>query len=68
MTVPEILSIISPLVSVAASFIFNWQLVHWRLKKLEEKLDKHNNVIERMQVIEGKVEVIQDELYQKRYK
>lgn len=31
------------------------KLTNFRLKKLEEKVDKHNNLIERMYVVEGKV-------------
>ena len=37
-------------------------LVAYRLEKLEEKVDKHNNVVERMYRLEEQVKTLQDEL------
>ena len=31
------------------------KLTQYRLKELEKKVDKHNNVVERMYIVEGKV-------------
>ena len=37
-------------------------LVAYRLEKLEEKVDKHNNVVERMYRLEEQVKSLQSEL------
>ena len=37
-------------------------LVAYRLEKLEEKVDKHNNVVERMYRLEEQVKVLQAEV------
>ena len=37
-------------------------LVSYRLEKLEEKVDKHNSVVERMYRLESKMESLQNEL------
>ena len=37
-------------------------LVSYRLEKLEEKVDKHNSVVERMYRLESIVESLQNEL------
>ena len=34
-------------------------LVAYRLEKLEEKVDKHNNVVERMYKLESRVETLE---------
>lgn len=33
-------------------------LVEYRLKELEDKVDKHNNVIERLYIAEGKIDLL----------
>ena len=37
-------------------------LVAYRLEKLEAKVDKHNNVVERMYRLESRVDILQNEL------
>lgn len=37
-------------------------LVAYRLEKLEEKVDKHNNLVERMYRLEGQVETLKEQL------
>ena len=37
-------------------------LVAYRLEKLEEKVDKHNNVVERMYKLESQVGLLREEL------
>ena len=37
-------------------------LVAYRLEQLEKKVDKHNNVIERMYKVEGQITELQHEL------
>lgn len=38
------------------------KLVSYRLQKLEEKVDKHNNLIDRMYKIETRVTLLEDEM------
>jgi len=38
------------------------KLTQYRLQKLEEKVDKHNNLIERTYILEGKVSELQHEV------
>ena len=44
-------SIVGSLIGILAS----QKLTQYRLQKLEEKVDKHNNIIERTYKIEGRV-------------
>ena len=37
-------------------------LVAYRLEKLEEKVDKHNNVVERMYKLESRLETLEKEI------
>lgn len=37
-------------------------LIAYRLNKLEEKVDKHNSLIERTYILEGKVDALQDDV------
>lgn len=49
---------ITGLCSLAGVYFANRKsqaLVEYRLKKLEEKVDKHNNLIERTFILEGKM-------------
>ena len=41
-------------------------LMEYRLKKLEEKVDKHNNVVERMYRLEAQVKTLQEEIRKSR--
>ncbi len=40
----------------------NAKLLDYRLKKLEEKQDKHNSMIERMYMVEGKVQELEHDI------
>lgn len=51
-------SVISGLVALAVAGIQNSKttaLIEYRLKELEDKVDKHNNVVERLYAVEAKV-------------
>ena len=39
----------------------NRKLIEYRLDKLEEKMDKHNNLVERLTRLEGSVKVIEQD-------
>lgn len=58
-----IVAIVSLLGTIIGSFLGVYkssQLTNYRLKQLEEKVDKHNNVIERVYRLEGKVDNLED--------
>ena len=40
-------------------------LMFYRLEQLEKKVDKHNNLVERMYVAEGKIEKLETEIVRK---
>lgn len=62
----EILKIILPtLGTLAGSFLGVLQsnkLSNYRISQLETKVDKHNNLIDRMYRIEARVTLIEDEI------
>ena len=58
-------AIITGLLSLAGVYLSNRKsaaLMEYRLKKLEEKVDKHNNVVERTFVLEGQVTELQHDV------
>lgn len=40
----------------------NWKLLEYRLGQLEEKVDRHNNVIERTYALEKDMAVVKEQL------
>lgn len=44
------------LAGIIITAITSYQLIKWRVQQLEIKVDKHNNVIERVYKLEQKVE------------
>lgn len=60
-----IVAVIGALASLAGGLIGAYttsNLVQYRLTQLEEKVNKHNNVIERMAVAEGNITELQHEM------
>lgn len=58
-------AIITGLCSLAGVYFANRKnqaLVEYRLKKLEEKVDKHNNIIERTFILEGQMKECQHDI------
>lgn len=55
-------SVFGSLIGVLAS----QKLTQYRLQKLEEKVDKHNNVIERTYKLEGRVTELEHEVRDKK--
>ena len=51
-------SVVGSLIGVLAS----QKLTQYRLQKLEEKVDKHNNVIERTYKLEGRVTELEHDI------
>jgi hypothetical protein len=61
-------AIICGLISAASAIIvsvitavYNNKLIMYRLEQLEKKMDKHNNVIERVTVLETKVQDLEND-------
>lgn len=61
-------AIICGLISAASAIIvsvitavYNNKLIMYRLEQLEKKMDKHNNVIERVTILETKVSVLEND-------
>lgn len=57
-----VLSLIGTLIGTIGGILASNRLVTYRLEQLEKKVDKHNNVIERMYKIEERVTVIETEI------
>lgn len=58
-------SLITALAALAGTYMSNRKqaaLMEYRLKQLETKVDKHNNVIERTFVLEGQMNEVQHEI------
>lgn len=59
-----ILSIISFLGTVIGTFagiLTSTKLTNYRLEQLEKKVDKHNNLVERMYRLESDVKILKEE-------
>lgn len=61
-------AIICGLISAASAIIvsvitavYNNKLIMYRLEQLEKKMDKHNNVIERVTILETKVNDLEND-------
>lgn len=60
-----IIAIIGFLGTLAGSYFSNKKnmaLIEYRLKQLEEKVNKHNNLIERTYQLEKEVAILQEEI------
>ena len=57
-----ILSLIGTCVGSIGGILASQKLTSYRISKLEEKVDKHNNLIDRMYKIETRVTLIEDEM------
>lgn len=49
-------------IGTAGGIITSSKLTNFRLQQLEKKVDKHNSLIERMYVVEGKLEKIDEKI------
>ena len=64
MTIAEIISLGSSLLSILVmiiGFAANNKLNNYRLDKVEQKLDKHNNFMERLAKLETEVDIIKSD-------
>ncbi len=60
--VVALLSLVGTFIGTIGGILASQRLVSYRLSKLEEKVDKHNNLIDRMYKIETRVTLLEDEL------
>lgn len=61
----EIIVALISLAGIIITSIISNSLIKWRLSALEEKVDKHNNLIERMYVVETEVENLKEKIHDK---
>lgn len=57
-----ILSLIGTLVGTLSGIFINNKLTIYRIDKLEEKVSKHNNLIDRMYKVESRVTLLEEEV------
>ena len=57
-----VLSLIGTLCGTVGGILAANKLVTYRLEQLEKKVDKHNNVIERMYKIEERVAIVETDI------
>ena len=57
-----LIGIIPTIVVAVFSIISNNQVIKVKIESLEKKVEKHNNLIERMYKCEGRLDVIEKEL------
>ena len=56
--VVAILSFVGTALGTFGGIITSTKLTNYRLEQLEEKVDKHNSLVERMYKVEGQLEII----------
>ena len=59
-----IITLIGTIGSGVLSAVISNNLIKYRVEQLEKKVDKHNNLIDRMYIAETNIELIQDEIEQ----
>ena len=53
-----IIPLFGTLIGTFAGIMTSTKLINYRLEQLEEKVDKHNSLVERMYKVEGQLEII----------
>lgn len=61
----EILYVVCSVLSIILTCAVNYGMFKARIDNLEKKVDKHNNVIERTFILEGKVKEIEKTIHRK---
>ena len=57
-----LLSLAGTCIGTLAGILTSQKLTNYRLKELENKVGKHNNLIDRMYKVESRVSLIEDEI------
>lgn len=60
--ITALIGIIPTIVVAVFSIISNNQVIKVKIESLEKKVEKHNNIIERMYKCEGRLDTIEKEL------
>lgn len=55
-------SLIGTLIGTFGGIITGSKLMNYRIEQLEKKVEKHNNVVERMFIAEGHIEELQHDV------
>ena len=58
----EIIVALISLAGIIITSIISNSLIKWRLSALEEKVDKHNNLIERMYIVETELKDLKEKM------
>ena len=61
-TFNTVISLCGSLIGTFAGIFATSKLTEYRIKKLEEKVEKHNNLIERMYRVEDKIELQEEKI------
>lgn len=57
-----VLSLCGTLIGTIGGILASNKLTNYRIQQLEEKVNKHNNLIDRMYKVENRVSLIEDEI------
>lgn len=57
-----VLSLFGTLIGTLGGILASNKLTNYRIQQLEEKVNKHNNLIDRMYKVENRVSLIEDEM------
>ena len=57
-----IISGIATIIGIIISALISSSLMKYRIEQLEKKVDKHNNLIERVYIVEKDISVIKNEI------
>ena len=58
----EIIVALISLAGIIITSVISNSLIKWRLSALEEKVDKHNNLIERMYIVETELKDLKENM------
>ena len=58
----SVLSLCGTLIGTIGGILVSNKLTNYRIQQLEEKVNKHNNLIDRMYKVENRVSLIEDEM------
>ena len=60
--ISNFLPLVGSLIGTFAGILTTSKLTEYRLKELEKKVEKHNNLVERMYRLEDKTELIEEKI------
>ncbi len=60
-----VLSLLGSAIGCIGGILAGQRLTDFRLEKLEEKVNKHNNLVERMTVSELKIQILEEKIDEK---